>query len=567
MFMLPVLIISAISIGITSSFISDALDRSGEETVKAVSNNVNLSLSNILQQNSQFANNPYMILSLKRILANGDHIMYSDAINIRSINASLKSIMSTYQYVSSVYLYLDGYESYYTSSQRIEKINDSDIWWQEYQNMAEDEDTMAVVLDDNKNKPDSRYLTLYQRMPLYSGVVVMTIDLDEYGSMLDSLTTNTRGTIVFANLSHQLLFCRGQNSEDAANIDISDIAEDGRWMRINGNNYLVHQTINDNYNIQIVYIIPAVMLLNNMMAYIPLMLLIIAAGIISAMASAYVTTKRNFNYINYIVMVLADAENGRYPEITESEKANDEYDLILNNIIRLHLKTEKLNNELEQKRHAEEVASLTALQAQINPHFMFNTLQMIQIEAVKGGQQAEGVIQMTSDLADIMKYALSDPLCPITLNEEIAYLKKYVAIQKRRFGDRFIIYYEVEEQMYEFPVFRLMLQPIIENAILHGVRYKDERGYIKLVIFRRNGNIMFRVFDSGVGMSRERLKQVRESIGSFNIHNIGLSNVNNRLKLYYGEQSALTIISAKGEGTIVKFSIPEDKIQIQATKS
>lgn len=75
--------------------------------------------------------------------------------------------------------------------------------------MAEDEDTMAVVLDDNKNKPDSRYLTLYQRMPLYSGVVVMTIDLDEYGSMLDSLTTNTRGTIVFANLSHQLLFCRG----------------------------------------------------------------------------------------------------------------------------------------------------------------------------------------------------------------------------------------------------------------------------------------------------------------------------------------------------------------------
>ena len=209
MFMLPVLIISAISIGITSSFISDALDRSGEETVKAVSNNVNLSLSNILQQNSQFANNPYMILSLKRILANGDHIMYSDAINIRSINASLKSIMSTYQYVSSVYLYLDGYESYYTSSQRIEKINDSDIWWQEYQNMAEDEDTMAVVLDDNKNKPDSRYLTLYQRMPLYSGVVVMTIDRDEYGSRLDSLTTNTRGTIVFANLSHQLLFCRG----------------------------------------------------------------------------------------------------------------------------------------------------------------------------------------------------------------------------------------------------------------------------------------------------------------------------------------------------------------------
>ena len=112
-----------------------------------------------------------------------------------------------------------------------------------------------------------------------------------------------------------------------------------------------------------------------------------------------------------------------------------------------------------------------------------------------------------------------------------------------------------------------MLQPIIENSILHGIRYREGTGYIKLTVFERDGWIRFRVFDTGAGMSAERLKELRENINTFNVRNIGLANVNNRLKLYFGDEAGLKICSIEGQGTIVKFEIPKDKMQKYVTKS
>lgn len=189
------------------------------------------------------------------------------------------------------------------------------------------------------------------------------------------------------------------------------------------------------------------------------------------------------------------------------------------------------------------------------------------VEAAEQTSETNDVVRMTADLADILKYALTDPLQPITLEEEIGYLKKYIAIQHLRFGERFIIYYEVDERILQAPVFRLMLQPIIENSILHGIRYREGTGYIKLTVFERDGWIRFRVFDTGAGMSAERLKELRENINTFNVRNIGLANVNNRLKLYFGDEAGLKICSIEGQGTIVKFEIPKDKMQKYVTKS
>ena len=331
--------------------------------------------------------------------------------------------------------------------------------------------------------------------------------------------------------------------------------------------YLLHQSDNETFRIRIVAMTPFGSMVQKAMRTLPYGILMLAAGMAAALLAAYITTARNFGHIGHIISVLSEAEKGHYPSADSSGKPEDEYDAILNNIIRLHLETERLNAELEQKKHLQEVTSLSALQAQINPHFMFNTLQMIQFKAAGENPDGASVVRMTSYLADILKYALADPLQPITLEEEIGYLKKYVAIQHMRFGERFIIYYEVEEGLLHTPVFRLMLQPIIENSILHGIRYREETGYIKLTVYERGDIIRFRVFDTGVGMNREKLQELREKIDTFNVHNIGLSNVNNRLKLYFGEEAGLRIHSIEGQGTIVEFEIPLEKMQKYVTES
>ncbi len=569
LFLLPVTVVIIISFLISVSQLSGNQKRAGRDLVNAVNTDVELSLNNISQQNVQFANNAYMVLSLKRILEKGDYLSYADSINIRSINATLKSAIITYPYVDSIYLYMDGYDYYYTSDERIARLTRQEEWYQYYENMGGQDTEIWVLPGDRDRDGEARELTVMQKMPFFSGVVVMRINLSDFRNLLSSALLQEDTSVVFINMDNDVLFCWGDDT-DASALSETTLPGDGNpgvWEMVGEHLYLLQQSDNASFGIRIVAMTPVRSVLSQAARYLPSWGLMLAAGIAAALLATYVTTSRNFGYIEHIISVLGDAERGNYSRLQDPRKTEDEYDTILNNIIRLHLETERLSSELEQKKHQQEVVSLTALQAQINPHFMFNTLQMIQFKAAGGGRHAEDVVRMTEALSDILRYALSDPLQPITLREEIEYLKKYVAIQHMRFGQQFILYYEVEEEQLDLPVFRLMLQPIIENSILHGIRDKGETGYIKLTVFQREDVVRFRVFDTGVGMSPERLEQLRRSINTFDVHSIGLSNVNSRLKLYFGEEAGLRIRSVLGRGTIVEFQMKLSQIEKYVTES
>ncbi len=563
LFLLPVTVVILISFLISVSQLSGSQERAGRDLVDAVNTDVEMSLNNISQQNVQFANNPYMVLSLKRILEKGDYLSYADSINIRSINATLKSTIITYPYVDSIYLYMDGYDYYYTSDESIARLTKKEEWYLYYGKMDSRETEIWVLPGDRDRDGAAGKLTVMQKMPFFGGVVVMTINLADFRNLLSNALQQENTSVVFINMDDEILFCWGDGT-DASALSKAALPGDGKagvWEMVGERLYLLQQRDNASFGVRIVAMTPIGSVLSQAMRYLPSWGLMLAAGIAAALLATYVTTSRNFGYIEHIISVLGDAERGDYSRLRDQHRTEDEYDTILNNIIRLHLETERLNSELEQKKHQQEVVSLTALQAQINPHFMFNTLQMIQFKAAGGAGQAEDVIRMTEALSDILRYALSDPLRPITLREEIEYLKKYVAIQHMRFGQQFILYYEVEEEQLDLPVFRLMLQPIIENSILHGIRDKGETGYIKLTVFQRKDEVRFRVFDTGVGMSPEELEQLRCSINRFDVHSIGLSNVNSRLKLYFGEEAGLRIRSVQGRGTIVEFRMKLSQIE------
>ncbi len=563
LFLLPVTVVILISFLISVSQLSGSQERAGRDLVDAVNTDVEMSLNNISQQNVQFANNPYMVLSLKRILEKGDYLSYADSINIRSINATLKSTIITYPYVDSIYLYMDGYDYYYTSDESIARLTKKEEWYLYYGKMDSRETEIWVLPGDRDRDGTAGKLTVMQKMPFFGGVVVMTINLADFRNLLSNALQQENTSVVFINMDDEILFCWGDET-DASALSEAALPGDGKagvWEMVGERLYLLQQRDNASFGVRIVAMTPIGSVLSQAMRYLPSWGLMLAAGIAAALLATYVTTSRNFGYIEHIISVLGDAERGDYSRLRDQHRTEDEYDTILNNIIRLHLETERLSSELEQKKHQQEVVSLTALQAQINPHFMFNTLQMIQFKAAGGAGQAEDVIRMTEALSDILRYALSDPLRPITLREEIEYLKKYVAIQHMRFGQQFILYYEVEEEQLDLPVFRLMLQPIIENSILHGIRDKGETGYIKLTVFQRKDEVRFRVFDTGVGMSPEELEQLRRSINRFDVHSIGLSNVNSRLKLYFGEEAGLRIRSVQGRGTIVEFRMKLSQIE------
>ncbi len=220
---------------------------------------------------------------------------------------------------------------------------------------------------------------------------------------------------------------------------------------------------------------------------------------------------------------------------------------------------QRINALIEEKiEQGKEIKSLElkALQAQINPHFLYNTLDVINCMAIQ--HDVPEISSTVNALARFYRISLSKGNEIISIKDEITHAKLYLQIQKIRFGDRLNVIYEIDETVYEYSVIKIILQPIIENAIIHGIFEKESKsGTVVLKAYHDETFIYFEVRDDGVGMDDDtRNKNFSSNKGG---EGYGLSNIKERLKLSYSDKADLECSSKKGNGTIVRVRIPKIK--------
>ena len=218
---------------------------------------------------------------------------------------------------------------------------------------------------------------------------------------------------------------------------------------------------------------------------------------------------------------------------------------------RIHELMEQNVHEQEEKRRSE----LKALQSQINPHFLYNTLDSIIWMAE--GKKNEEVVLMTASLARLLRQSISNEDEVVPIANEVEYARGYLTIQKMRYKDKLEFQIEVDPSILHIPLIKLVLQPIIENAIYHGLKYKESKGLLIIKGFPKDGNAVLQVIDDGVGMDEETLAHIydRHKV-NYHSNGVGVYNVQKRLKLYYGEDYGITYESAPGEGTTATITIP-----------
>ena len=222
------------------------------------------------------------------------------------------------------------------------------------------------------------------------------------------------------------------------------------------------------------------------------------------------------------------------------------------------LKVEKENVKQEQilKRKAE----LNALQAQIDPHFLHNTLNSIIWLAAE--QESEEISTLASELAKFYEYRIRGSKTILPINNEIEQVKSYLAIQKLRYGNSISYHFDVDEILTERPVIKLVLQPLVENSIFHGVQCSENLQkdiYIR-VYEDSNTDIILEVEDNGAGIEPERLKKMNQQLAVCSFvpeDGYGIYNVNERIKLYFGEDYGLWYESEYGKGTKAFLRIPQ----------
>ena len=276
-------------------------------------------------------------------------------------------------------------------------------------------------------------------------------------------------------------------------------------------------------------------------------LCVIAAVFLSALLSYYVSKPiiRLTNKVKNISMDTLEMKREEYSS-EEIEILEEHIAIFVNQIKDL------IHQEYETKLEAKS-AQIKALQAQINPHFLHNTLQLM--GSVSLSKDAAKVYRIASALSDMMRYSMEFETNFVTIAEELGHLENYLFIQKERYFDRFTITYEVEEAAKGCLIPKLLLQPIVENSFQHGFSRasSDWRLWIR-VFLSEDGKVHILVKDNGSGITPEELERWNEELKQgttalrSNRH-IGLRNVNNRIKLHFSEEDGIRIESAPDQGT------------------
>ncbi|MDX9777017.1 MAG: sensor histidine kinase, partial [Petrimonas sp.] len=242
-----------------------------------------------------------------------------------------------------------------------------------------------------------------------------------------------------------------------------------------------------------------------------------------------------------------------------------ELDGLTDNLNIMAVKIQALIAENVRKQQNLQKSEMKALQAQITPHFLYNTFDTIVWLAEEN--KNDQVIEITRSFSNFFRISLNKGKDFLTVSEEFEHVRSYLIIQKIRYRD--ILDYEIEypPEMANFQILKLLLQPLIENALYHGIKNKRGRGLLAVKGWRENERLCFSVKDNGIGMREEQLanimKQINGSGDPEDLSNVyGLYNVNKRLELYYDTSTKLKITSRYNEGTTVFFSIPEVEFNV-----
>ncbi len=281
--------------------------------------------------------------------------------------------------------------------------------------------------------------------------------------------------------------------------------------------------------------------------------------ILSSIIIAILMSSSLIEPISFLKSRMKMAEYGDF-DIQIDVKSKDEIGELSTSFNRMLSKIKDLIQRVYQTELLRKESELSALQAQINPHFLYNTLQIMDIMAEEKG--ADEISGSCRALARIFRYSISKGSVFVSLQEEVLHVKNYVYIQQLRLGDRLKVEYNIDDYLYKFEIIKLILQPLVENAILHGIEDSGKRCIIKISAVLHKKSLIIEVEDDGVGMDEEELDNVQRSLflesevrpGAKS--GIALRNVSDRIKLHYGNKYGMSIRGKKNIGTIVTLILP-----------
>ncbi|MBN2851571.1 MAG: sensor histidine kinase [Clostridia bacterium] len=378
------------------------------------------------------------------------------------------------------------------------------------------------------------------------GVLLIDINYDVIEGILDDLNLGKHGYAFIINSNNDIVY-----HKDFSYFQDETKKEELLTIRDNASMF-VHEYKFENANWTLVGVASMDSLY---MFQKDIIMAIVILGIfmfLISLGSSVFFSKRVTNPLKKLEKAMAQVDSGNLNQdvnVTGSSEAESLAEYYRSMMIKI----KKLLTEIKEKEMVLRNSELQVLYSQINPHFLYNTLDTILWAAEF--QDNEKVINLTKALASFFRLSLKGGSELTTIESEFEHIRQYLYIQKQRYQDKLEYEITMDEAIKDIEIPKLILQPIVENAIYHGIKELDEVGIIKISARKSDHDIFFEITDNGVGYDVN--KEVINAASSLKLGGVGQSNVDRRLKLYYGESCGLYIESKLNEGTTVTIKISD----------
>jgi two-component system sensor histidine kinase YesM len=559
---LPLLISSVLfgggAVFITTRFITRANEEQALIQLEQLQSYYEVILAEMDSLNLMFSTNAEIITRLLRLLES-DRWEWTDSYNSRIIRSLISAPANARPYIDSIYVYLYNDQGKVLSSQGgimpIASMEDSS-WYGSFIRNSTDEfraeyATITTNGEVNRQKNLLRiFRVIYNTQPAPVGVIVLNLMADRLVNDYPPLFTAEDSVLTISDQKGNLLLSTVSASSPAAYFE--------------GSGFVRFSLISQRFGWKYELLVPRDYLYRLPRTIGILTFLLFVSVCILGLFLTYKTNRKERAFLKTVLDQFEAAGASRIEPIPE-EKQGNIFDYLNYHILRTFLEQDYL-------RMQKEVMEYRALQMQINPHFLYNTLETINWKAISLLGEPNDISRMIYLLSKFLKYSMGISQSPgVPLEEEILHTKDYLELQAFRFAGRFSVDWRIESGLEDFQVPRLILQPILENSFVHGSHGDDQPLNITVDIHREEGErVVFVIEDDGEGMEPQTLARLNEDVpavpgtpagsreGSGEKH-IGFANIRKRIALFYKEKAALSITSKEKAGTKIRMSVPPVK--------
>lgn len=416
-------------------------------------------------------------------------------------------------------------------------------WWSSQLN-----DEVQVQWLVNTEKPEIAAVRNIYDGRNRTAVLCITLDYNKIFKPLKNIISEESGTMVL-DQSQNIVY-RDENIQDN---DLADLGESDKILEQISKEYVAVNSTSQNTGWKF-YLYKTKKSVEKsvyqmLLAEIPLIAGCVLIIFILGMAFSRLFTRK----IEMLTENMDQVNHGSR-EVTVTSDAEDEVGVLIRSFRRMMGEIDRLISEVYENKIALKEFELKALTAQINPHFLYNSLSIINWMAIKSGQKE--ISKVTLDLSTFYRTALSkgEDMVMVTVENCIRNIEAYLSIQLVMHDNDFTVEWKIDPQVKAEKVPKLILQPVVENALEHGLDVKEEGDKILQLSFLDAGDaVLLRVEDNGMGMEQS----VAESLVTYQAEGYGLKNVNDRICLLYGEEYKIRITSSVGKGTVVEMRIPK----------